>query len=129
MISSIGQVQHFPLTVRPSLIHGKGLFTHKSIPSDVLVYESDQYSVTSFPIYGSLQHLPGKHIIEDFIRWENHSCKKNSLLQFDGLTVQLITTAFIPAGEEIVCDYRATEDSIPTPFRCNCGNCNGIYIR
>lgn len=129
MILSVSQVQRVPLSVHPSCIHGKGLFSQKNVPSGTLVYESDEYTITPFPIYGSLQHTPTEHLLEDFLCWENHSCKPNTCLRFDGSTVQLIATAFIRAAEELVCDYRTTEDSIPTPFRCNCGHCDGIIIR
>lgn len=129
MILSVSQVQCVRLAIRPSIIHGKGLFTQENVSSGALIYESDEYTVTSFPIYGSLQHTPTEHILEDFLRWENHSCKPNSCLRFDGSAVQLIATVFISADEEIVCDYRTTEDSIPTPFRCNCGHCDAIIIR
>lgn len=124
-----GQVQHFHLVVRPSRIHGKGIFARRAIPGNSLIYESDDYTITAYAVYGSLQRKPNEHLLEDLLRWENHSCAPNTKLRFEGLTVQLIATKSIRSGEEIVCDYRTTEDSVPTPFRCNCGHCGGVMIR
>ena len=124
----VGRVQHYPLLICPSNIDGSGLFAQSSIPSQTLVYESDDYETTPFAVHGSLQCRINEHFLENFLRWENHSCVPNTALKFVAYTVQLITTRHVLDGEELVCDYRTTEDSIPTPFRCNCGHCNGIII-
>jgi hypothetical protein len=123
------QSEQFCLTVRGSTIHGKGLFVEQDVPADIMIYESDIYSVTRTAIYGSIQKTPTKHLLEEILRWENHSCIPNTILRFNGPQVQLIATKHIFVGEEIVCDYRSTEDSIPAPFRCNCGHCSGIIIQ
>ena len=128
MIASLGQVRHYPLAVRLSRIHGKGLFAEVGIPLGALIYESDEYTVTPQPIYGSIQRTATRHLLEAVLRWENHSCNPNSSLKFTDTAVQLVSTRPIRAGEEIVCDYRTTEGSIPMPFRCNCGHCDGIII-
>jgi len=125
----VGQVQYFPLVVRLSRIHGKGMFARKAIPTHALIYESDEYTTIAYAVYGSLQHTSTEHILEDMLRWENHSCIPNTTLRYVGRTVQLLSTKAICAGKELVCDYRTTENSIPTPFRCNCGHCEGIIIR
>ncbi|MBX7259574.1 MAG: SET domain-containing protein-lysine N-methyltransferase [Candidatus Hydrogenedentes bacterium] len=124
-----GKVQHYPLAARSSRIHGKGMFARKAIPSNTVIYESDDYTTTVYAVYGSLQRTATEHLLEDLLRWENHSCVPNTTLRFDGTTVQLLSIRPIRVGEEIVCDYRTTEDSIPTPFRCNCGHCGGIMVR
>jgi hypothetical protein len=123
------QPQRFSLTIRASPIHGNGLFAEQDIPANLLIYESDEYTITQTAKYGSIQRTPTKHLLEETLRWENHSCVPNTILRFDGSSVQLIATNHILAGQEIVCDYRNTEDSIPVPFRCNCGYCPGIIIR
>jgi hypothetical protein len=123
------QSQHFCLTIHASPIHGNGLFAEQDIPANALIYESEEYTVTRTAKHGSIQRTPTDHIMEKILRWENHSCVPNTVLRFDGPSVQLIATKRILAGQEIVCDYRNTEDSIPVPFRCNCGHCPGIIIR
>ena len=123
------QPQQFCLTVHASPIHGKGLFAEQDIPADTLIYESDEYSVSRTAKYGTIQRTPTEHLLEKTLRWENHSCVPNTMLDFDGPSIQLIATKHILEGEEIVCDYRDTENSIPEPFRCNCGHCPGVIIR
>jgi len=129
MSSSIGQVQYFPLDIRSSAIHGKGIFAKTNIPSGMLVYASDDYSITPSPIYASIQRSSNTHLLDGMLRWENHSCEPNSYLQFDDRIIQLITVVSVESGQEIVCDYRNTEDSIPAEFRCNCGYCDGSLIK
>jgi SET domain-containing protein len=116
------------LVIKPSKIHGLGLFIADDIQQDTVIYESHEYTLTSYPIYGSLQKTPHEHLLEPFLRWQNHSCRPNSRLYFSGSNVGLIALMFIAAGSELVCDYRETEDYIPVPFRCNCGFCDHIMI-
>ncbi len=123
------QVQHYPMQVRSSRVHGKGIFSKSEIPAGAILYESDDYTVLPSAAYGSIQKSQDEHIMEDLLRWENHSCLPNTELQFSGHTILLMATRPIHAGEEIVCDYRDTEGAIPAPFQCNCGHCDGIMIQ
>ena len=129
MIPGLLATQEFALDIHESPIHGKGVFAEQDIPAGALIYRSTEYTVTPNPIYASIQRSPQEHLLEKVLRWENHSCEPNTVLRFDGAAVQLIATEQILDGEELVCDYRTTEDSIPVPFRCNCGHCGGITIR
>lgn len=128
MIALSVQSPYSCLTVHASRIHGKGVFTEENIPTGALIYESKEYSMTTIARRGSIQRTPIAHLIEKVLRWENHSCVPNSRLHFEGSYVQLFATRSLLAGDEIVCDYRSTEDSIPIPFRCNCGSCSGTII-
>jgi hypothetical protein len=123
------QSERFCLAIHTSEIHGNGLFAEQDIPADALIYESDEYTVTQVARYGSIQRTPTDHIMQKLLRWENHSCVPNTKLHFDGPNVQLIATKHILVGQEIACDYRQTEDSIPKPFQCNCGRCSGIIVK
>jgi SET domain-containing protein len=128
VIISLVQTQNISLNILPSKIHGLGLFALDDIPAGTLVYESNEYSITPHAIYASIQRTPSEHLLEKTLRWENHSCEPNSIIQFYGNKIKLFSIDFIAKGKEIVCNYRIIEDSIPEPFYCNCGNCNGILI-
>lgn len=53
----------------------------------------------------------------------NHSCNPNSYVQFDPQNSYLVLRALrdISRGEEITCDYCATETKLAHPFFCRCG--------
>lgn len=122
-------MEHFQLDIRKSPIHGKGIFTCTRIPTDMLVYESNDYETRPNAVYGSVQRSSAEHILEANLRWQNHSCSPNTVIYFDGPVVKLVSTRDILDGDELVCDYFATEDLVPIPFQCNCGHCEGKEIR
>lgn len=53
----------------------------------------------------------------------NHGCDPNSYVQFDPQSRFLVLKALrnISEGEEITCDYCATETELAHPFLCRCG--------
>lgn len=58
-------------------------------------------------------------------RFLNHSCKPNAAM------AQRVLTAVRPImpGEQISFDYNTTEYEMASPFRCHCGQCDGVEIR
>lgn len=118
------------LVVRPSFIRGRGVFTERNFRAGDVVFSTREYSVTSQPMYGSLQRKSGEHLIEpNVLRWTNHSCHPNCVMKFADNRIELVAIRDINFGEELTCDYRVTEDSIPIPFQCACEFCKRIIIR
>lgn len=118
------------LAVHPSEIHGNGVFaTEKCVPGQI-IFVTTKFTVLPKAAHGTVERSEEEHVFEPrVLRWVNHSCCHNSLILFVGGEVRLVCVAELRPEEEVVCDYRLTEGSIPTPFRCNCGHCGGILIR
>jgi tyrocidine synthetase-3 len=82
-------------------------------------------SRVSFQIGPALHFLPGM-LVEtpiDGLANVNHSCDPNAYVAFDIRNGQLIlrATKSIEPGEELTCDYDASEAVIAHPFSCSCG--------
>jgi len=117
------------LVVTPSPIHGLGVFAKRSFLAGQLLFSTDEYSVTPYPIYGSVRRGPTEHLLEpQVLRWTNHSCEPNARVRFRGRVAEILASRPVRAGDEVVCDYLETEDEVPFPFRCNCGHCDGVWI-
>lgn len=117
------------LRIGRSGIHGFGVFAEQELePGDVL-FVTRNYKVLSVPVYASVQRSTKEHLIgPPPLRWLNHGCKPNAKVFFEGQFVGIATIANMSAGDEITCDYMATEDRIPLPFRCLCGKCPSHLI-
>jgi hypothetical protein len=117
------------LAVRPSPIHGKGVFATRKVSPGELMFATGDFTVLPSHTYATVQRSPTEHVLEHQVFcWINHSCHCNAEARFVGNEIQLFSVAEIQPNEEVFCDYRRTEDSIPTPFRCNCGHCGGVLI-
>lgn len=117
------------MVVQPSAIHGFGVFSLQHFLAQALIYSTSSYEIRRSSMRGSIQRKPHEHLLDPVIlRWVNHSCAANAALAFEGNEVRLASLRDIGPGEEITCDYLATEDVIPFPFRCNCGICDAIII-
>ncbi len=117
------------LAVRPSKIHGKGVFATRRASPKELIFATTNFAVLPNPSYESVQRRLAEHIVESRVfRWVNHSCCRNAEVRFVRHEIQLVAMAEIQPDDEVVCDYMLTEDSIPTPFLCNCGHCASILI-
>jgi hypothetical protein len=124
---SVSPANH--LAVLPSPIHGLGVFACRVfVPGDE-VYSSTKYQTYTEPCLGSIERSSTHHVLEPRVfRWVNHSCAANARVGFRGEVVSLIAIVPICPGEEICCDYRETESTVPVPFVCNCGHCSGVWI-
>jgi SET domain-containing protein len=117
------------LAVRPSPIHGKGVFATRKVSPGELMFATTDFAVLPSHTYATVQRSPTEHVLEPRIfRWVNHSCQCNAEARFVDNEIQLLSVGTIQPDEEVLCDYRRTENSIPTPFQCNCGHCEGDVI-
>jgi hypothetical protein len=118
------------LRQRESSVDGVGVFAERTFQPGNVIARIVEYESFGAPRRGSVQLTPTVHVIDPAImRWVNHSCIPNIEIVFDGQLIELRALRMIPAGEELLCDYLNTEDSIPVPFPCRCGNCGGEAIR
>jgi len=117
------------LEVHPSKIHGNGVFATRPISPGQIIFSTTDFTILPQAAHGTVQRCPTEHVFEpDILRWVNHSCRRNAEVRFIGDEAQIASVAEMQPGEEVVCDYMCTEDSIPIPFRCNCGHCSGVMI-
>src|SRR5215472_5816901 len=56
-------------------------------------------------------------------RYINHSCDPNSYIRIAYNRVEFYTRRAIKAGEELTCDYGATQHNGTLPCQCNSQNC------
>src|SRR5215472_10120597 len=57
------------------------------------------------------------------LRYVNHSCQPNSYIRIAYNRVEFYSRRAIQAGEELTCDYGATQHEGTLPCRCNSQNC------
>ncbi|MEW8509061.1 MAG: SET domain-containing protein [Candidatus Thiodiazotropha sp.] len=113
------------IEIHRSEINGYGLFSQLDMKKGDVVYVANDYISLRQPFYGTVQIGKSKHIMEDKLRYLNHSCSPNCKLVISHDSVTVISLKHIYAGQELVCDYSITESIIPIPFSCNCGSCLG----
>lgn len=119
------------LELKPSKVHGLGLFTHESIKRGTAVYRHDSkldiiLTATMFVRldqrdqafilhYGGIdKRLRRYRLPYDNLRFLNHSDSPN--VDYDEATDQIIALRDISPGEEILQDYHDFEDNIGSRF-------------
>lgn len=119
------------LELKPSKVHGLGVFTQESIKRGAAVYRHDPkldliLTATRFARldqrdqalilhYGGIdKRLRRYRLPYDNLRFLNHSDSPN--VGYDEATDQIIALRDISPGEEILQDYRDFEDNIGSRF-------------
>jgi hypothetical protein len=124
MITDIDITVSLGLVIRPSQIHGNGIFASAPIEANNIFYSSENITVSDHSIAGSVEKTKHEHWLEcSIIRWINHSCKPNAEVLFSEDEIFLNSLRHINAGEEITCNYYKTESKITFSFVCNCSHC------
>lgn len=139
--------------VKPSSIHGKGVFAIKQIPKGTRLYEYKGLKVRrdDLPndyVTGLTSMVYVMSLDDDFVidaeregndaRFINHSCNPNCEVYFLNNAPFIYTTRLIEKGEELSFDYRlgtTKKDEITLEqkqewFPCHCGavNCRGTMM-
>lgn len=85
--------------------------------------------VFSFPKKRCAQIRETGFVSDPILNWVNHSCNPNVVLRLEKKQPELVALRDIFPGEEIVCDYTATEQG-HFKKKCNCGssNCKGFFV-
>lgn len=125
------------VSIRHSSIDGEGLFALSPFRPGDAICESQGYIVspttrclepwesrTSYQLSSDFHFVPTSILGATIngLAKVNHACDPNSYVQFDPQTRRLVLKALrnMSDGEEITCDYRATETELVHPFICRC---------
>jgi hypothetical protein len=115
--------------VRPSPIHGVGVFARTEFSAgDIITREDDSYVVTEgHPLpegeeeYGCDWYADGRQIfLPAPERHYNHACDPNALVRFINGVRHTVARRYIAAGEEITHDY-CIDGFGDHVWQCNCG--------
>ena len=114
--------------IGPSNIQGQGLFALEDIlEKEVLLIVT---SVNTSPIpQKDYAHLGEEYILDERLRYLNHSCSPNAILLNREGDYNLTAARKIRCGEEITVDYNVTE--VPNhALKCNCHSqsCRGHFF-
>ncbi len=125
------------IAVRPSPIHGHGVFALQAISRGTVILRLDDSRVVDSkhplrPEYGEdaihLDYLPDGSIVlmQSPERFINHSCEPNSYVYSVDRERFLLAMRDVPSGEEILADYsiNAVDGDV---WECRCGapTCRG----
>lgn len=131
-------VRKLCVSIRPSPIDGEGLFATCTFRLGDTICRSKGYIVDSrnrylepwesrisYQLNENLHFVPTSIVAARLngLAKVNHSCNPNSYVQFNPRNRYLVLRALrnISEGEEITCDYCATETELAHPFLCRCG--------
>lgn len=112
-------------------IHGLGIFTTKLIKNNEVFYKVPLTNISKYPKRGWAKIGKSKWVGDGLVlNLVNHSCKPNTVLKLAGGKPILKALRNIKAGEEITCDYSATELG-GKKVKCQCGSisCRGYFLR
>lgn len=127
---------NFRLVVRPSRIHGKGLFTLQPIPARRKIGELTGERI---PLREARRRARERKIIAiveldraaidatdgNEFRFVNHSCRPNTFMRRTSERVEFYARRAISAGEELTCDYGETQHEGSLPCACGVEGCRG----
>ena len=121
--------------VRPSRIHGQGVFARRPFPAHRKIGELAGEIVT---VREARRRARGKEVVtivefeddkaldastDTCLRFVNHSCGPNTYLRRIGHRVEFYSLRKIRAGEELTCDYGETHHDGTLPCRCGSEAC------
>ena len=123
----------FHFDVKPSRIHGRGLFARTALPARRKLGELAGKIVSLRAARRTARSSRSIKIVEFGDGWAldattdsncfqyiNHSCKPNTFLRLYRHRVEFYALRRIAAGEELTCDYGETQHDGTLP--CGCGN-------
>lgn len=123
------------LDVRPSRIHGQGVFAKRAIPPRRKIGELTGEIIS---VREARRRARGAEVVtivefEDdkaldastdlCLRYVNHSCGPNTFMRRVGHRVEFYSLRRIRAGEELTCDYGETHHEGQLPCRCGSPSC------
>lgn len=123
------------LQVRPSRIHGNGVFVKKAVPPRRKIGELTGEIITVREARRRAKHQEVVTIVEfeddraldatydRCMRYVNHSCSPNTYMRRVNHRVEFYSLRHIRAGEELTCDYGETHHEGQLPCRCGADGC------
>ncbi|GAA4463357.1 SET domain-containing protein-lysine N-methyltransferase [Nemorincola caseinilytica] len=122
----------YPLTVKASRIHGKGVYTGAAIPARKKIGSLGGAVITKREARRRAKQLESIAIVElwngmaidasvngNELRYINHSCRPNAYMRTIGYHVEFYALRDIAPGEELSCNYGETHHD--GQKRCTCG--------
>ncbi|KAA0998468.1 SET domain-containing protein [Paraburkholderia panacisoli] len=140
------------MTVRKSLVHGRGVFALQAIPAGQRIFEcrgevtswrraSARYRRSGLPGHTFIFGLADGRVIDGSVggnsaRWLNHSCEPNcEAIEDERGRVFIETLGDVMPGDELFITYGLATDEALTPelaaaYSCHCGArwCNGSML-
>ncbi len=131
-------MDNFAFEVKPSRIHGSGLFAISSIPARRKMGELTGERISQRAARRRARKAGAIAIVEfgdgtaldasrcgNHFRYVNHSCSPNSFMRLAFGRVEFYALRRIAPGEEVTCDYGATHHDGSLPCRCGSARCRG----
>jgi SET domain-containing protein len=121
--------------VRPSRIHGQGVFARRPFPARRKIGELTGEIISVAEARRRAKDAAVVTIVEfeddtaldassdRCLRYINHSCGPNTFLRRAGHRVEFYSLRKIRAGEELTCDYGETHHNGTLPCRCGSEHC------
>ncbi|MFH1276613.1 MAG: SET domain-containing protein-lysine N-methyltransferase [Candidatus Woesearchaeota archaeon] len=121
------------LTIKPSKIHGKGVFTKKTFKKDetVINWEPCIIKLTNEEIIQlpetEKQFVKNNILLQSPSRFLNHSCNPNLTIK----NHNYIAKEEIQPEEELTINYNKEDIILLIPMKCNCNqsNCKKTIIK
>lgn len=124
------------LEVRPSAIHGNGLFARAAFPArkkigeltgELISLREARRRARQRKCIAIVEFENGKALDSsrggNELRYVNHSCTPNTYLRRIGTRVELYALRDIAPGEELTCNYGETQHEGTLPCRCGSERC------
>lgn len=123
--------------VRPSRIHGHGVFARRPFPAHRKIGELTGEIISVREARRRAKDLAVVTIVEfeddkaldassdQCLKYVNHSCGPNTFLRRIGHRVEFYSLRRIRAGEELTCDYGETHHDGTLPCQCGAAECKG----
>ena len=126
----------YEFDVRPSGIHGRGLFARTPLPARRKLGELAGKVVSERGARRTARSLQSIKIVEfgdgwaldatkesNCFQYVNHSCTPNTYIRLYRHRVEFYTLRAIARGEELTCDYGETQHEGTLPCGCGAERC------
>ncbi|MFP5245299.1 MAG: SET domain-containing protein [Thermoanaerobaculia bacterium] len=125
------------IEVRPSAIHGKGVFAAQPLPArrkigqfvgELISVREARRRARGQEVVTIVEFENGKALDVSFdtcLRYVNHSCAPNTFLRRIHPRVELYALRDIRPGEELTCDYGESHHDGKLPCQCGAAGCRG----
>lgn len=121
--------------VRPSRIHGRGVFARRPLPAhrkigeltgEIISVREARRRARDAEVVAIVEFEDDKALdatTDGCLRYVNHSCGPNTYMRRIGHRVEFYSLRRIRAGEELTCDYGETHHDGKLPCRCGSPQC------
>ena len=104
------------MLMRKTASGGHGIFTTVSFDAGEVVRDLSDGEHIDHPTRTSIQVGPGVHIEDEIGSFINHSCSPTCVVEGP----RVVALVDIEPGDEVTFNYTHNEDSMASPFVCEC---------